>query len=99
MQTNEPNGHGHGPRVLALGINGFAEGARRLAEKMHTGTKPGATPEEQAAAETAAHAFLRHAPAAMRSIARLELIAEDITKTATGRRDEIMTSIFGPDTT
>lgn len=86
-----------GPRVLALGLKGFAEGAQRLAETMHEGTRPDATKEQRHAAEQAAHAVLRNAPAALRYLVRLEIAAEDITKAATARRDDLMTSFLSPD--
>lgn len=87
-----------GPRVLALGLKGFAEGVTRLAETMDAGTRPDSTIEQRAAAEHAAHAVLRNSPAALRYLVRLEIAAEDITNAATDRRDDLMTAIFGPDT-
>ena len=73
MQTNDP-------RVLALGNFGFAEGAQRLAEKMHRGMVEHASAEDQAAAVTAAQALLRHAPKAIRTIVEIELIAEAVIR-------------------
>lgn len=86
-----------GPRVLALGLKGFAEGVQRLAETMHVGMQVDATIEQRAAAEHAAHAVLRNSPAALRYLVRLEIAAEDITNAASDRRDDLMTAIFGPD--
>lgn len=91
MQTNDP-------RVLALGNFGFAEGAQRLAEKMHRGMVEHASAEDQAAAVTAAQALLRHAPKAIRTIVEIELIAEAVIRDHDQRRDAIMTHLFEPQT-
>jgi hypothetical protein len=97
----------HTPKLAALELKGFAEGAQRLVEQIEAGqavdtTKAQLTPVEKAnlaGAEQAALALLRNAPIAIRSIRRLEGFADEFAQQATGRRDDIMTSMFGPDTT
>jgi hypothetical protein len=46
----------------------------------------------------AALALLRNSPIAVRAIRSLEGYADEYMQQATARRDEIMTSMFGPDT-
>lgn len=88
----------HEPTLLAIELKGFAQGVQALAEHLVTGHAADATKEQRADAEKAALAFLRNAPLAVRSIRRLEGIAEDTVMRAAQNRDDIMTSIFGPDT-
>ena len=95
------------PKLAALELKGFAEGVQRLVEQIEAGqavdtTKAKLTPVEKAnlaGAEQAALALLRNAPIAIRSIRRLEGFADECAQQSTERRDEIMTSMFGPDTT
>lgn len=89
----------HEPTLLALELKGFATGVQALAVHLETGHATDATKEQSADAEKAAYAFLRNAPIAVRAIRRLEGIAEDTVMRAAKNRDEIMTSMFGPDTT
>jgi hypothetical protein len=93
------------PKVRALELKGFAEGVQRLVEHIEAGqrvdtSKERLTPAEKATlagAEQAALALLRNAPLAIRAIRGLEGFADEYAQVATGRRDEIMTSMFGPD--
>lgn len=87
------------PKTAALELKGFAEGVQLLAEQIETGQAKAATKDQLVDAENAALALLRNAPLAVRAIRRLEDFADEVAKTATDRRDEIMTSMFGPDST
>lgn len=87
------------PTLLALELKGFAAGVERLAAQIQTGQAADATKEQLVDAENAALALLRNAPLAVRSIRRLEGFADDVARSAAERRDGIMTSMFGPDTT
>lgn len=86
------------PTLLALELKGFAAGVQTLAEQIETGSTKGATKEQLVDAENAALAMLRNAPLAIRTIRRLEGFADEMTALASKKRDEIMTSMFGPDT-
>lgn len=87
------------PKLAALELKGFAEGVQLLAEQLEGGYANEPTKEQLADAEQAALALLRNAPLAVRAIRRLEGFAEETAERATKKRDEIMTSMFGPDTT
>lgn len=87
------------PTIAALELKGFAEGVQLLAKQIETGQAPDATKDQLVDAESAALALLRNAPLAIKAIRRLEDFADRTTENATKRRDEIMTSMFGPDTT
>lgn len=102
-KTTEPT-----PTLLALELKGFAEGVQALAETIDNAAHAYATVEHERTpedrekivrAEQAAHAMLRNSPAAVRTIRRLEGCAEKTVERSTDRRDAIMTSMFGPDTT
>lgn len=94
------------PQLRALELKGFAEGVQRLVEQIEAGqrvdtTKAQLMPAEKAnlaGAEQAALALLRNSPIAVRAIRSLEGYADEYMQQATARRDEIMTSMFGPDT-
>ncbi len=86
------------PTLLALELKGFAAGVQTLAEQIETGSAKEATKEQLVDAENAALALLRNAPLAIRAIRRLEGFAEATAERATKKRDDIMTSMFGPDT-
>lgn len=90
--------HADTPTLTALELKGFAAGVERLAAQIETAQAEDATKEQRAIAEQAALAVLRNGPIAVRAIRRLESYAEEITDKATDRRDDIMTSMFGPDT-
>lgn len=96
--TNEVGKHAATPLLTAVELKGFAEGVERLAAQIEIGRAADATKEQLADAENAALALLRNAPLAVRSIRRLEGYAEEITERAAGRRDSIMSTMFGPDT-
>lgn len=87
------------PKLAALELKGFAEGVQVLADQLEDGYANEPTKEQLADAEQAALALLRNAPLAVRSIRRLEGFADDVARSAAERRDGIMTSMFGPDTT
>jgi hypothetical protein len=86
------------PTLLALELRGFAAGVEALAAQIEIGDTEDATKEQRVDAENAAHALLRNAPLAVRAIRRLEGYAEATTERAAQQRDDIMTSMFGPDT-
>lgn len=86
------------PKLTALELKSFAAGVERLAAQIEAGQADDASKEQLADAENAALALLRNAPLAVRAIRRLEGYAEETTELATRKRDEIMTSMFGPDT-
>ncbi len=86
------------PTLLALELRGFAAGVESLAAQIEIGSAEDATKEQHADAERAALSLLRNAPLAIRAIRRLEGFAESTTERATKNRDDIMTSMFGPDT-
>jgi hypothetical protein len=90
--------HAATPQTTALELKSFAEGVQTLAAQLDAGRSEDATIEEQADAEHAALALLRNAPLAVRAIRRLEGFADEVAQRANGRRDDIMTSMFGPDT-
>lgn len=87
------------PKTLALELKGFAEGVQLLVDQLEGGYAHEPTKEQLASAENAALSLLRNAPLAIRTIRRLEGYADEIARSATERRDGIMTSMFGPDTT
>ena len=87
------------PKLAALELKGFAEGVQLLAEQLEGGYANEPKKEQLADAEQAALALLRNAPLAVRAIRRLEGFAEETAERAVKKRDEIMTSMFGPDTT
>ena len=87
------------PKLAALELKGFAEGVQLLAKQLEGGYANNPTKEQLADAENAALALLRNAPLAVRAIRRLEGFADEIAANAAERRDGIMTSMFGPDTT
>lgn len=87
------------PTRVALELKGFAEGVQLLAEQIETGAAKDATKDQRVDAERAALALLRNAPLAIKAIRKLEDFADRTAENATERRDEIMTSMFGPDTT
>jgi hypothetical protein len=84
--------------LRALELKGFAAGVETLAAQIEAGQAKDATKEEIADAEQAALALLRNSPIAVRAIRSLEGYADEFAQRATDRRDEIMTSMFGPDT-
>jgi hypothetical protein len=86
------------PTVTALELKGFAEGVQTLAKQIEAVHAQDATKEQRVAAEQAALALLRNSPIAHVSLRRLERFAQDVVDTSTSRRDDIMTSMFGPDT-
>lgn len=86
------------PPLAALELKSFAEGVQMLVEQLEAGSAKKATKEQRTAAEQAALAILRNSPNALRAIRKLEGCAHEVIMTATDRRDEIMTSMFGPDT-
>lgn len=86
------------PKLRALELKGFAEGVQLLAEQIEAGQAADATKEQIADAEQAALALLRNSPIAVRAIRSLEDFADEFAQRAIERRDEIMTSMFGPDT-
>lgn len=86
------------PTLRALEVKSFAAGIETLAAQIEIGQEQDATKEQIADAEKAALALLRNAPIAIRAIRSLEGFADEFAQNATGRRDEIMTSMFGPDT-
>lgn len=86
------------PTLRALEVKSFAEGVQMLAEQIEAGQAKDATKEQIADAERAALSLLRNAPIALRAIRGLEDFADEFTQRGTQRRDEIMTSMFGPDT-
>lgn len=90
--------HAATPTLTALELKSFAAGVERLAAQIEVGRADDATKEQLADAENAALALLRNAPLAVRAIRRLEGYAEETAALATRKRDEIMTSMFGPDT-
>lgn len=87
------------PMLTALELKSFAAGVERLAAQLEAGQADDATKEQLVSAEQAALALLRNAPLAVRAIRRLEGYADEIASSAAERRDGIMTSMFGPDTT
>lgn len=91
--TTEPT-----PTLLALELRGFAAGVESLAAQIEIGSMEDATKEQRVDAENAALALLRNAPLAVRAIRRLEGFAETTAERAVKNRDDIMTSMFGPDT-
>ena len=94
----ETNGnHAATPTLTALELKGFAAGVERLAAQIEAGRADDATKEQLADAENAALALLRNAPLAVRAIRRLEGYADEVTTSAAERRDDIMSSMFGPD--
>lgn len=86
------------PQTLALELKGFAQGLEAVAMQLETGLAHEATKEQRVEAEQAAQTLMRNAPLAVRSIHRLEDFAERMIERNSERRDEIMTSMFGPDT-
>jgi hypothetical protein len=86
------------PRLRALELKGFAAGVETLAAQIEAGQAKDATKEEIADAEQAALALLRNSPIAIRAIRSLEGYADEFAQLATDRRDEIMTTLYGPDT-
>jgi len=90
--------HAATPQLTALELKGFAQGVEALAAQREMGLADDATKEQRTAAEKAAQAIIRNAPLAVRSIHRLEDFADRMIERSTDRRDEIMTSMFGPDT-
>lgn len=87
------------PMLTALELKSFAAGVERLAAQLEAGQADDASKEQLVSAEQAALALLRNAPLAVRAIRRLEGYADEIASSAAERRDGIMTSMFGPDTT
>lgn len=85
------------PSLAALELKGFADGVKVLAEQIEAGRADDATKDQIADAEQAALALLRNTPIAVRAIRRLEGYADEFAGSAVERRDEIMTSMFGPD--
>jgi hypothetical protein len=86
------------PTVTALELKGFAEGVQALAEQIEAVQAEDVTKEQRVVAEQAALALLRNSPIAHVSLRRLERFAQDVVDMSTSRRDDIMTSMFGPDT-
>jgi hypothetical protein len=87
------------PKLEALELKGFAEGVQTLAALIEIGQHEDATKEQLVQAEQAAQSLLRNSPSAVRIIRRLEGFAEQTVERSAARRDDIMTSMFGPDTT
>jgi hypothetical protein len=85
------------PAVMAASLRGFADGVQALARMIERGQADHATKEQRDDAENAARAVLRNAPDAIRTIRRLEGAAQEVVTEAEQHRDEIMTSMFGPD--
>lgn len=88
----------YSPTSRALEVKSFAAGIERLAAHIEIGQEQNATKEQIADAEKAALALLRNAPLVIRAIRSLEGFADEFAQNVTGRRDDIMTSMFGPDT-
>lgn len=87
------------PKLTTIELKGCVEGMQRLVEMIERGQRNDATRSEKADAVQAAHTLLRSAPLTVKLIRKLEGYAEEVANTATGRRDDIMTNLFGPDET
>jgi hypothetical protein len=93
------------PKTAAAELKGFADAVQRLVQQIEAGqavdtTKERLMPAEKAnlaGAEQAALSLLRNAPIAIRAIRSLEGFADEFAQDANSRRDDIMTSMFGPD--
>jgi len=86
------------PVVIALALRGLTDGIQTLSAQIEAGQAKDATKEQRAEAEQAAQVLLRNSPLAVAALHKLERFAEATTEAASARRDDIMTSMFGPDT-